>query len=215
MSCRDCITMRGNQESSSIDVRYATRPIAKGEHMSYFRHTKCYTPYPAIAGDPGIILWMRPANERRRYNVTSSLIGWEHSQNDPWWPIGWGLRGKKQDRVKTGLHVTNIFKGKGITVNQGWGRVPDLRVRVQVWVLVICMSTSASTSTWLLYEYESEYWLTSASTSMSTGLWSTFYISSSIEFFSLWRGNPQILINLEQSSNCLLSMIIIFVNISV
>ena len=26
---------------------------------------------------------MRPANERRRYNVTSSLIGWAHTQNDP------------------------------------------------------------------------------------------------------------------------------------
>ena len=29
------------------------------------------------------ILWMHPANERRRYNVKSSLIGWAHSQNDP------------------------------------------------------------------------------------------------------------------------------------
>ena len=32
----------------------------------------------------GILLCMRPANERRRYNVTSSLIGWAHPQNDPW-----------------------------------------------------------------------------------------------------------------------------------
>ena len=30
-----------------------------------------------------IIFWMRPANERRRYIVTSSLIGWAHAQNDP------------------------------------------------------------------------------------------------------------------------------------
>ena len=29
-----------------------------------------------------IILCMHPANERRRYNVTSSLIGWAHEQND-------------------------------------------------------------------------------------------------------------------------------------
>ena len=35
--------------------------------------------------DPGIVLYMRPANERRRYNVTSSLNGWAHTQNDPWW----------------------------------------------------------------------------------------------------------------------------------
>ena len=31
----------------------------------------------------GVILCMRPANERRRYNVTSSLIDWVHAQNDP------------------------------------------------------------------------------------------------------------------------------------
>ena len=31
----------------------------------------------------GIILDMGLANERRRYNVTSSLIGWTHIQNDP------------------------------------------------------------------------------------------------------------------------------------
>ena len=33
--------------------------------------------------DPVIILYMRPANERRRYSVTSSLIGWAHTQDDP------------------------------------------------------------------------------------------------------------------------------------
>ena len=32
---------------------------------------------------PGIILCIRPANERRRYNVNSSLIGWAYTQNDP------------------------------------------------------------------------------------------------------------------------------------
>ena len=32
---------------------------------------------------PGMILCMRPANERRRYNVTSSLIGWAHALNGP------------------------------------------------------------------------------------------------------------------------------------
>ena len=36
----------------------------------------------------GIILCMRPANERRCYIVTSSLVGWAHAQNDPWkWKI--------------------------------------------------------------------------------------------------------------------------------
>ena len=31
----------------------------------------------------GIILPMSPTNKRRRYMVTSSLIGWTHTQNDP------------------------------------------------------------------------------------------------------------------------------------
>ena len=31
-----------------------------------------------------IILFMCPANERWCYNVTSSLIGWVHTQNNPW-----------------------------------------------------------------------------------------------------------------------------------
>ena len=41
-----------------------------------------YTRYDCII-TPGIILHIRPANERRRYNVTSSLIGWAHTQNEP------------------------------------------------------------------------------------------------------------------------------------
>ena len=35
-------------------------------------------------GCAGIIFGMRPANERRRCIVTSSLIGWTPTQNDPW-----------------------------------------------------------------------------------------------------------------------------------
>ena len=31
----------------------------------------------------GIILYIRSTNERRRYIVTSRLIGWVHTQNDP------------------------------------------------------------------------------------------------------------------------------------
>ena len=35
-------------------------------------------------GPTGIILRIHPANERRRYIVMSSLIGWAHVRNDPW-----------------------------------------------------------------------------------------------------------------------------------
>ena len=45
---------------------------------------------------PGIILWMCRANERRHYNITSPLIGWACSQNDPcittWCEVSWALQ---------------------------------------------------------------------------------------------------------------------------
>ena len=42
---------------------------------------------------------MSPGNERRRYIVTSSLIGWEHIQNDTW-----------LDAVEFDGHVMGFFK---------------------------------------------------------------------------------------------------------
>ena len=36
-----------------------------------------------VAPPSGINYGMRPANERRCYNVTASLIGWAHTQNNP------------------------------------------------------------------------------------------------------------------------------------
>ena len=32
----------------------------------------------------GVIMCMRRANEQRRYIVASILVGWAHTQNDPW-----------------------------------------------------------------------------------------------------------------------------------
>ena len=57
-----------------------------------------------------ILLFMRSANEGRRYIVTSSLIGWAHSQNEPWalgcsfhWRIGnsynWSSKSTKEGFV--------------------------------------------------------------------------------------------------------------------
>ena len=40
--------------------------------------------HPTPCQKSKINLGMGSANERRRYNVTSSLIGWAHTQNDPW-----------------------------------------------------------------------------------------------------------------------------------
>ena len=39
--------------------------------------------YSRITMPSGIILYMRPTNAGRCYNVTLSLIGWVHSQNNP------------------------------------------------------------------------------------------------------------------------------------
>ena len=44
------------------------------------RHVQWWSSFGHISG---VILGMGLANERRRYNVTSSLIGWPHTQNDP------------------------------------------------------------------------------------------------------------------------------------
>ena len=147
------------------------------------------------------------------HNKSYIICIWNISELS-WWlrngvsiPRGWRFHSRK-------YVVRKIFIGIYFHIlAPGLGRVPDLQVRVQVRVLAICVSTSTSLSTWLLHESESEYWLMSTSTSTSTGIWSTFYIKSSIAFFSLWRGNPQILINLRQSYNFPLSMQIPFVNI--
>ena len=40
-------------------------------------------PSTAPGSTSGIILCVCPVKERQRYNVTSSLIGWVHKQNDP------------------------------------------------------------------------------------------------------------------------------------
>ena len=43
----------------------------------------------------------RPTNERRRYNVTSPLIGWKHTQNDPCWVVS-----KIEPRIYAERHLT-------------------------------------------------------------------------------------------------------------
>ena len=42
-------------------------------------YAKCYSPCDPDTAEAGISLGMRPANERRRYIVTTSLIGWVHT----------------------------------------------------------------------------------------------------------------------------------------
>ena len=51
--------------------------------LEYTPYLLCRNTWPNITSNAGSLVWMFPANERRCYNVTSSLIGWVHSQNDP------------------------------------------------------------------------------------------------------------------------------------
>ena len=44
--------------------------------------------YIFMVHSAGNMLYVRPANERPRYNITSSLIGWAHIQNDPCTAVG-------------------------------------------------------------------------------------------------------------------------------
>ena len=59
-----------------ISVHYKFIAVDDGQAWSLF--PTIYTMNVA-----GIILCMRPANGRRRYNVTLFFIGWAHAQNDP------------------------------------------------------------------------------------------------------------------------------------
>ena len=62
------------------------QPFVSSSMCWYFREPWSFFPcskYKKVL-KAGIILWLCPANERRRYIVTSSLIGWAHTQNEPW-----------------------------------------------------------------------------------------------------------------------------------
>ena len=57
--------------------------------LHFFANQSCEVPqYSAdLEVYPGIILCMCPANGRQRCNVMWTLIGWAHTQNDPWHQI--------------------------------------------------------------------------------------------------------------------------------
>ena len=63
---------------------------------------KCYA---------GMIMYKRPANERRRYIVTLSLIGWAHIQNDPCYGILTVLSVSHflTIQLQQSLHIYNIY----------------------------------------------------------------------------------------------------------
>ena len=71
---------------SSGDKAYLCFPpnISCVSNIIYWNKPKTFPqPTKHHTTGTGIILYMRPANERWRYNVTSSLIGLAHTQSDP------------------------------------------------------------------------------------------------------------------------------------
>ena len=62
-------------------------PAKSNQCLWHFPHDSNKTEHmikEPVSVTSGTILCMRPANKRRRYNGTSSLNGWAHTQNYPW-----------------------------------------------------------------------------------------------------------------------------------
>ena len=87
----------------------------------------------------GIILCMHLANERWRYTVTPSLIGWAHTQNGHcimiphvliWWPIK-HMPFHQQELTHWG-RVTHIYVSKIIIIGSDNGLAPTRRQAI-IW----------------------------------------------------------------------------------
>ena len=72
-----------------------------------------YTPFS------GIILFLRPSNNRRRYIVTSSLVCWAHTHNGPCIFNGWSIA--DQSRYEPEAHaITASYNGNGFQNVATW-----------------------------------------------------------------------------------------------
>ena len=100
--------------------------------------------------DTGLILGLRPANERRHYFVTTSLIGWAQTYNQPWrymWEVS-SLRPGPRFNIKISSHqyrkshcrdktvVRSSYLQNGISYS---GKTASLYcIRVEVMNICIC-----------------------------------------------------------------------------
>ena len=80
--CDPLINIHNAATIASVMSQWDTHWDALGNHIAALV-VAIYELILFILSSSGIILCMRPANGRRRYNVTSSLIGWTHTQKDP------------------------------------------------------------------------------------------------------------------------------------
>ena len=72
---------------TNVDITISMVQWQSPEGSFTITHLKFHSNLPGANKLTWIILCMRPANERWRYNVTPSLIGWAHTQNDPWFNV--------------------------------------------------------------------------------------------------------------------------------
>ena len=91
-SLHNCCSSAAISPMAPIKVPFSWQKTSGGQLVLKWWKVSCRgkrTPVWMATYFPGIILCMCPANERGRYSVTPSLIGWAHTQNDPctssWW----------------------------------------------------------------------------------------------------------------------------------
>ena len=70
----------------------------------------------------GLILGFRPANERRRYFVTLSLIGWMQTKNQPWNMV-MGRAVSTRSIYKYALRAINHMEARRCLNHWGWDKV--------------------------------------------------------------------------------------------
>ena len=91
-SCKNL--MNSKFKAQSLNQKYQRKFTFSWFSVTFFKHVGLLWPISALDRKqvrgyvffngrciPGLILGLRPANERRRYFVTTSLIGWEQSSH--------------------------------------------------------------------------------------------------------------------------------------
>ena len=67
-----------------ISLRSVAYHYGTGRYHMYVYVTRYFVTLHDLIRVPELILGMGSANERRRYDVATSLIGWPHTKGDPW-----------------------------------------------------------------------------------------------------------------------------------
>ena len=93
--------LRRNVRSCDVsvngDLGECCPQMACESHLEYGRDgNRSWMEGDLSAGSAGVILRLRPASERRRYFVTTSLIGWAQISDQPWICMRFGSNNMSQ-----------------------------------------------------------------------------------------------------------------------